>query len=375
MKILSLLWNFSPGGISKVAITYNRLNEFSDFEFKTTCIQVQGQYSDLEVLNKIGVEIISIKSKLDISWFPACKKIIDKFKPDILFVHGFNGPVIAFALKLKYKLGISIICSYHGLYLPPKANRRLLAPIFNKCMIYIYKNKADGIITVSEYSKKSLIKNKVPQNKIHFVHNGIPLIVTPEAKCNDKIRLNLNKNDVILGVVARLDPYKGLEYLLQAVSQIVKSNYHVKLIIIGDGDYKNYLQTLCRKLRIKKNISFVGFQKDIQQWLQQIDIFILPSLYENHSLSLLEAMYAGKPIIATSVGGNSESIRNGIDGLLIPPRNSKSIEKAIIRLISNPELRGNMAKSARKRFYDEFTEDIMVKKLAQTFRVINSSRF
>ncbi len=107
----------------------------------------------------------------------------------------------------------------------------------------------------------------------------------------------------------------------------------------------------------------MGYQNNIPEWLATWDIFVLPSLFEYHSIALLEAMRAGKAIIATTVGGNEESVTNHVEALTIPSKDSIALSEALIKLIENPQLRKKIGENARKRFLIEFTENTMKKNL------------
>jgi glycosyltransferase involved in cell wall biosynthesis len=112
-------------------------------------------------------------------------------------------------------------------------------------------------------------------------------------------------------------------------------------------------------------VVFTGFRPDVSDCLSAFDIFVLPSLAESHSIALLEAMQAGKAIVATDVGGNTESVRQGKEGIIVSPADPDGLAKAIERYIKFPELAIQMGKNAKLRFDNQFTVDVMVKKTAE----------
>jgi glycosyltransferase involved in cell wall biosynthesis len=143
-----------------------------------------------------------------------------------------------------------------------------------------------------------------------------------------------------------------------------------KLYVIGDGPEYGKLRALAYELGLENTVIFKGYQRNIKQWLEETDIFLLPSLSECHSISLLEAMRSGKPIIATNVGGNPETIRDGIDGIIVPPKNPEAIAGALTELMMRPSLQFKFGESARNRFLDKFTESLMLKNLANAFKTV-----
>ena len=139
--------------------------------------------------------------------------------------------------------------------------------------------------------------------------------------------------------------------------------------MIGERPELRPLKTKAKTLGIDDVIDFPGYQSNIASWLAHADIFLMPSLSEAHSIGLLEAMRAGKAIVATHVGGNPESIRNGIDGILVPAQNAEALAEGIKKLLESKELRSSLGQSARQRFLDNFTEDQMKANLIKTLNI------
>ena len=115
-------------------------------------------------------------------------------------------------------------------------------------------------------------------------------------------------------------------------------------------------------------VSTVGFQDNVAQWMASCDVFVLPSLHEYHSIAVLEAMRAGKPIIATEVGGNGESIEKDLSGLLVPAKDEKALADALYKLVTDEELRKTLGENARKRFLKLFTEEAMQHNLIKALK-------
>lgn len=363
IHVLSLLWGFSMGGIGKCALTYNRLSEISDISIKTACIYGVNWDCDLSSLEEIDAAFIPIRSRMDFSWIRRGSEMIEKIAPDIVFVHGFNGPIVARVLQKKIRQNFPFVCSYHGLYHPPNLSRIPLEPVFNKGVEYAYRRHATGIMAVAMHCKKYLVQKGVSQEKIEVVHNGLAERKQSNYQVS-KSKLGFDDDNFIIGVVSRVDPKKGLDYLVEGFSRIATNYPKAILVIVGDGPYVNELRNKARRLGVEQKIVLTGYQADVDIWLDIFDIYVLPTLSEAHSISLLEGMRAGKPIVATNVGGNPESVKHKKEGLLVPPADSAALEKAILRMIENPELRMQLGASARKRFKNEFTEDRMLEKMA-----------
>ena len=179
----------------------------------------------------------------------------------------------------------------------------------------------------------------------------------------------LKSDGVSIGMAGRLDAIKGLNFLIEAIPEVrnrVKEKFHI--YIIGDGPEEGSLRNLAKDLGVEDIISFEGYQNNVPAWLKAWDIFCLPSLQENHSIALLEAMRAGKAIVCTAVGGNPETVEDGREALIVPARNPQAIADALVKLIASESLRKEFGHQARERFLRCFTEDIMKKRLCEVLK-------
>jgi len=332
MRILSLLWGFSLGGIGKCALTYARLGELSDISIETACIHGVNWGCDLSPLRDIGAVFIPIRGRADWSWIRRSSELIERIAPDIVFVHGFNGPIVARLLQRKIKRNFPFVCSYHGFYHPPSLSRIPLAPVFNKGVEYVYRRHATAVVAVAQYCKDQLVFRGMPEDKITVVHNGLSER-QQKGKLLTRADADLDDNDFVIGIASRLDPVKGVEYLVDAFAKVVTLFPQARLLLVGNGSCENALKEQSVTLGIDDKIRFVGYQADVDAWLDLFDVFALPSLAESHSIALLEGMRAGKAIVATNVGGNPESVEHEKQGLLVPPADSEALEKAILSIL------------------------------------------
>ena len=283
-------------------------------------------------------------------------------------IHGFNGPIIGLLQKLFFK-NLTLVCSYHGLYHPTTNFRRLLAPIFNFLPIPIYYKYADRIITVEKHSKSVLVSKGIPISKIDVVYNGLPAIKSEQRF--DISKWGLSVDNFIIGCASRIDPVKGISYLIEAfvqLHQIYGSKF--KLVIIGEGTVKTELEKKAAELGVSKSIIFTGYQNNISDWLNVFDIFVLPSLAEYHSIGLLEAMRAKKAIVATNVGGNTESVRHLKEGVIVNSKNSKQLYDAINQLYNDKTLAIKLGQAAYIRFNNKFSEKATMGNLVDVFNSI-----
>ncbi len=360
MKVLNLIWGFSLGGIGKCFLTYAGLGSVdSRLDIHTACIDLS-MGCDLSPLRKIGATLIPIRGRGDFSWVAQCSDLVKQVNPDAIFTHGFNGPVVIQVLRWRHGVSTPMLCSYHSEYHPPSFNRRFVAPLLNTAMHHLYRRQAKGIVTVADCNKAFLVRCGVSEDRVTVVHNGIPWQPLPV----NSISVQELPGELTVGIASRLDPIKGLKYLISAVAAVCAQGIRLRLVLIGDGPLEEDLRRQVAALGLGDVVHFAGYQADVETRLAAWDIFALPSLSEAHSVSLLEAMRAGKAIIATNVGGNPESVRDGVEALLVPAADAKALADGLARLACDKTLRERLGNAARKRFEADFTEEVMKRKLA-----------
>ncbi len=147
----------------------------------------------------------------------------------------------------------------------------------------------------------------------------------------------------MIGTIAHLTDHKGHTYLLDAIPQVLKEFPHSFFLFVGDGELKDSLKTKSRILGIRDRVFFTGFREDIPEILSILDLFVLPSHLEGLCTSLMDAMYMGVPIVATTAGGIPEVIENGKTGLLVPPKDPIALAEAIIKLLKDKSKRETFA--------------------------------
>jgi len=259
-----------------------------------------------------------------------------KNKYNIIHTNGYLTDIIA--LPLSKILNIPHITTCHGFIDESKKLK-----IYNK-MDKILLKFCDIIISVSKQIELDLITNGIKSRKIVTIPNAVTInneyFINNSKDKDTKLKktIGINKGEIIIGYHGRISKEKGLEYLFKACANLINSNFNIKLLIIGEGPDTSRLIKLSRKLGVKRKIIYVGFKKNIEKWIQLIDIYVLPSLTEGTPMALLEAMLMGKPIIATCVGGIPNIIKNEYNGLLVKPGDHDAISDAIIKLIENKRL-------------------------------------
>jgi len=228
----------------------------------------------------------------------------------------------------------------------------------------------DAVIPVSN-AVKAYYQEKLRRDNGIFevVYNGVNYARFASAVDTGEKRklLGIPRGHRVLGAIGRLVPQKGLDILLPAFSAVSRSFGETSCVVIGEGPLKEEMERRAEGLGLSGKVFFVGPQLDIQAWLAEIDIVVTASRYEGLSLALSEAMAAGKPVIATDVGGNAQLVVDGETGFIVPPEDADALSSAITRLLGAPAMIASMGERGRQRARDGFTEDLMAKKVQAVY--------
>jgi glycosyltransferase involved in cell wall biosynthesis len=214
------------------------------------------------------------------------------------------------------------------------------------------------------------IKAKVvKKGKSVVIHNGVDAdkFSTGDDNIEFKIKLKKENDTIIIGSIGRLHYQKGYEYLIEASVSILKNYPQAKFVLIGEGELRDSLEFSAKKKGVYNSFIFLGNQTEIPELLKQIDIFVLPSLWEGLPLVLLEAMASKKPIVATDVNGITEIIHSEEEGILVPSKNSAALSSAILRLLKNDELRERIASKGYIKVMNEFHLNKMIEKTESVY--------
>lgn len=289
-----------------------------------------------EKLAPRGITVITLPMRGEWDLFAAVRlaKIIKRHNIQIIHLHTAHAHTLG-ALAARVNPGCKVVVS-----------RRVDFHIHSSIK---YKVGIDRIIAVSEGIKRVLVKDGVPAGKISVIYDGVDLSKFNNLRSGDYLyqEFSLKKGSPIIGIVAALAPHKHHQNFL-AAAKIVKEKFPAAhFLIVGEGELKKELKELCHKLELNNEVIFCGFREDVPELISILDIFVLSSCLEGMGSSLLEAMALAKPIVATNTGGIPEVVKDGLNGLLVPPRDSESLAQAIIELLKDEEKRREMGLEGR----------------------------
>ena len=221
----------------------------------------------------------------------------------------------------------------------------------------------DQVVTVTETLRTQVISRlKIDPDRVTTIHNGIAVndYYMPGSRLACRESLGIAADDIVVSYIGRLVEGKGLDCLLQAAMQVLTGNERFVFLVVGMGSLRASLQSLADELGIGSQVIFTGYREDIPEILSATDLLVLPSLSEGLPLSLMEAMAAGKPVVATAVGGIGELIEPNVTGILVAPRSAAALVEAICRLLDNSRHREEMGTRAREYVSRAFSVQAMV---------------
>lgn len=222
----------------------------------------------------------------------------------------------------------------------------------------------DRYIAVSEANRRYLIEDKgLPPRKIFVIRNGCDLgRFDPRREASPALResLGFSPADPIVVVVGRLEPQKGHEILLQAMTVVRRAFPTVRLVCVGEGGLRAELEARATALDLSAAVRFVGQRGDVPDWFALGDVVVLPSLYEGLPLVAIEALAAGRAMVATAVDGTPEVVVDEETGLTVPPSDPASLAAALTRLLGDPALRLRLGRAGREHVVQGFSDQVQV---------------
>jgi len=219
------------------------------------------------------------------------------------------------------------------------------------------------IVVVAQSIKKLVIdEENVSEEKIQVIHNGIHAFSGSNEISTEQIRqeIGVAKEDIVIMHVANLTPVKGHKYLINSLSHIVKKYQNVKLVLVGEGELREYIEDQINEMGLADHVLLLGKREDTRRLLYAADICVLSSVSEGMSNAILEYMEAGKPVVATHVGGNPELVLEGQTGFLVDQENSDQISERLLQLIKDERMRQTFGLNGQKRIKEKFSMDSMI---------------
>ncbi len=361
-RVMQLVLSLTPGGTEHLVVEICKRLGF-EFDVMVCCLDVEGEWaSDVRAH---GVNVVALRRRG--GFRPELGRRIARLaaerRIDLIHCHQYS-PFVYGRIASCWNRRLKLVYTEHGRLsdAPPSWKRRLVNPVLGL--------SSGAIVAVSDELRQYMIDARFPAGSVEVIRNGIEIGVLPSAADRRQARRALRIDDDVFVVasVARLDPVKDFGTLLEGFATVRRHVPRSRLLIAGDGPERDRIAERASRPDLIGAVELVGFRSDVRALLAAADVYVNSSISEGVSITILEAMAAGVPIVATAVGGTPEVLADACTGLLVSSRAPDALASAIIGLAQDPALRARLRSAARRRLEQSFTIDRMVDDYARTYR-------
>lgn len=302
-----------------------------------------------------GVEVYNVRMRnsLDIPSILKLARITSTYGPDVVHLHTSRAHFLGAWSSWISSPPVTIVT--RRMSHPPKR------PALTR---FLYTRMVGRVVAISSGVKEALLSAGIPGERIEVIHSGIDFDRFDPNRDGSASReaLGLPGDWKIVGIVASLVPVKGHKWLFSAMEEVLRRFPGTCLLVVGDGPIRTELESAAARTSLAGHVVFTGRSDQVPELLAAMDVLILPSLAEGLGVSILEGMAMGLPVVGTDVGGIPESIRDGVNGFLIPPGDASAIAERLIWLFDNPGPAERMGQAGRALVEQKFTSSIMARR-------------
>jgi sugar transferase (PEP-CTERM/EpsH1 system associated) len=363
IRIMHVVDSLGKGGLENGLVNLIERLDPTYFEHVVFAIRRLGPNAGRLPQERVRVMCLGTDSKLQTA---AIVDGIREIKPDI--VHSRNWAAVEAVIAGRWTRSCAVVHSEHGLETDVNAQE----PWRRVCIRRLAFELAHRVFSVS-YQLRDLHARRTgfPARRIGVIHNGVDSgRFFPDLEVRARVReeLGLLGDEFCIGCVGNLLPVKDHMTLLQSLEGFAGADGNWRLLMVGEGPELGKLQAFAEAHPDwKQRVLFLGSSNRVRELLNAVDVYVLPSLAEGISNSLLEAMSTGLPVVATATGGNPEVVADGESGWLFPVRDSARLTEILLRLRENRQLRLEMGRRAARRMREEFSIDAMVRNYEQLY--------
>ncbi|HYK91721.1 MAG TPA: glycosyltransferase family 4 protein [Acidobacteriota bacterium] len=283
-------------------------------------------------------------------------RYLRRMRPHIVHTHtskaGFSGRIAA------WLAGVPVVVhTFHG-----HVFEGYFGPLLSKFFIALERIlalRSNRIIAISESLRRDLAGRRIaPREKLEVVALGLdldPFLAVEGRSGVLRAKMRISDDAPLIGIIGRLVPIKDHATFLEAAARAIMTRRDMKFAVIGDGELRSSLEARARALRLDEKVYFAGWEKDLAPIYADLNLVVLSSRNEGTPVSIIEGSAAGRPVVATCVGGVPDMIQDGWNGLLVPPGDPEALASAMIRVIENPAMAATFAQRSRKKFSEIYS--------------------
>jgi glycosyltransferase involved in cell wall biosynthesis len=320
------------------------------------------EIASLAAARGLQVEAVRCDGRVDLNAVMRIREIVSREQIDVVHSHGYKSHLYAYSACRNL---CPMVATSHGHYSRRSANG---VPSLSDLKFHTYRSlernvlhRFDRVVCVSKEMSDELRRAGLSASSVTVIANGVDM----EAYCDAAPAADLQypkSGRVAIGIVSRLIERKGHRELFRAAREILVRCPNTVYVVIGDGPLQPDLEELAGEYGIASSVIFTGKRSDMANVYSVLDILALPSHAEGLPMAVIEAMAAGKPVVASNVGAIPELIRDGKTGILIEPGNHSSLQEGIVRLLNDPMLRRDLGQNAQELVRKQFSLAAMGRK-------------
>ena len=363
IRVLNIISDTNIGGAGRVLLNYMSRADRAHFDVSVAMPRGSLLKAPLE---ELGTTVYEVDGLADRSYHKddvkELIKLINRVNPDIVHTHGALSGRIA-----GRRCGKVVIYTRHSAFPVPAKLKYPPGRWVNK---FINEYYSDHIIAVSPAAAENLTDAGISAKRITVMMNGVtPVARKSEAECEELRKTwNIRPDEFVLGILARIEPYKGHLHILEAMKILADQGRKLRLLVAGTGAYEQELKEKTRELGLAGQVNYLGFQSDVAAVLSVLNLQLNASYgTETSSLSILEGLSMGLPAVVSTYGGNPWLIDDGEDGLLFENRNSADLAACVARLMDEPDTLERMKQRAVEIFSQRFTAEIFARNIENVY--------
>lgn len=360
IRVLHLVTSLEVGGAQHGMLL--GLPKFNTDRYEHIVCSMMDRMQMASQFRDAGIEVrsLGLSRKTDISVALRLRALLKELRPDVLHTYLLHGNILG---RLIGRLvGVPVIIGSERTIGQARNWGRLVTRLTNPL--------TDAVEVNSEIGGRAIEDDLgVPAEKIEVVRSGLDLSAFSSAIKRDELRSEFGVSDDqhLIVYMGRLRTVKGVEYGIRAFASAFRQVPNTRMVLAGEGDQRSILSSLVARLGISEQVEFLGVRNDVPELLNAADSVLMPSLNEGFPRTAIEAMAAGKPVIATRVGGTPEAVIDGQTGILVPSKDSEALSAAIVQLVSDTELQARFGSNCRARAEQNYSVDRYVSKLDEMY--------
>lgn len=355
MRILLVTDSLDVGGSERHVVDLAAALSVQGHDVKFACSESGPLRPELDGIG-VPIHVLTrklVKRRLSLSYANGLRRLVRDGNLDIVHAHGHASAVASTIATLG--TAVPVVVTEHS----EATWRGRRATMTARC---VYRHAARVIAVSRPIQKRLTDKDQIASHRVTLVPNAVPTIGTKSVRGETGPRPT-----PYVGIVARLQPEKGIEAYLRAAALIAAEFPHCRFPVVGDGALRLDLESRTESLGMRDRVQFLGMRPDARVLIGNLDVLVVPSVSEGSPLVTLEAMSSGVPIVAFRVGGIPDQVRHRREGILVPPGDVGALAKACMHLLRDPAYAGRLGEAGRERIATRFSHAEMVGQVERVY--------